>query len=126
MESKDRTGYVCALLEGLCGASYEEMAADYLTTYANYYQVTSENAPRHLPIIAVVETQPLPDVLRRPQRRVATARYRLLESLLRLPALARHGQRPALRPALGPHHRAALTPCVNNPRNRLRSGKKVR
>ena len=45
MEGKDRTSYVCALLEGLCGASYEEMAADYLTTYANYYQVTPDNAP---------------------------------------------------------------------------------
>ena len=30
MEGKDRTGYVCALLEGLCGATYEEMVADYL------------------------------------------------------------------------------------------------
>ena len=27
MEGKDRTGYVCALLEGLCGATYEEMVA---------------------------------------------------------------------------------------------------
>ncbi len=38
MEGKDRTGYVCALLEGLCGATYEEMVADYLITYGNYYQ----------------------------------------------------------------------------------------
>jgi len=39
MEGKDRTGYVCALLEGLCGASYEEIVADYLVTYNNYYKV---------------------------------------------------------------------------------------
>ncbi len=45
LEGKDRTGYVCALLEGLCGATYEEMAADYLTTYMNYYLITPENDP---------------------------------------------------------------------------------
>ena len=44
-EGKDRTGYVCALLEGLCGATYEEIAADYLTTYKNYFHVTPEKAP---------------------------------------------------------------------------------
>ena len=42
MEGKDRTGYVCALLEGLCGATYEEIVADYLNTYYNYYRVTPE------------------------------------------------------------------------------------
>lgn len=40
MEGKDRTGYVCALLEGLCGATYEEIVADYLITYDNYYRIT--------------------------------------------------------------------------------------
>lgn len=42
MEGKDRTGYVCALLEGLCGATYDEMVSDYLITYANYFDVTPE------------------------------------------------------------------------------------
>ena len=46
MEGKDRTGYVCALLEGLCGATYEEMVDDYLITYANYYEVTPEKDPK--------------------------------------------------------------------------------
>ncbi|MBR4389512.1 MAG: tyrosine-protein phosphatase [Prevotella sp.] len=45
MEGKDRTGYVCALLEGLCGATYEEMVADYLKTYDNYYEITPEKDP---------------------------------------------------------------------------------
>ena len=45
LEGKDRTGYVCALLEGLCGATYEEMVADYLKTYDNYYKVTPEKDP---------------------------------------------------------------------------------
>ena len=40
MEGKDRTGYVCALLEGLCGATYDEIVTDYLVTYANYYLIT--------------------------------------------------------------------------------------
>ena len=44
MEGKDRTGYVCALLEGLCGATYEEIVADYLITYDNYYQINPANA----------------------------------------------------------------------------------
>ena len=42
MEGKDRTGYVCALLEGLCGATYDEIVDDYLITYDNYYQKTPE------------------------------------------------------------------------------------
>ena len=45
MEGKDRTGYVCALLEGLCGATYEEIVADYLVTYYNYYRITPEKNP---------------------------------------------------------------------------------
>ena len=42
VEGKDRTGYVCALLEGLCGATYDEIVSDYLITYSNYYQKTPE------------------------------------------------------------------------------------
>ncbi|MBO4822945.1 MAG: tyrosine-protein phosphatase [Prevotella sp.] len=44
MEGKDRTGYVCALLEGLCGATYDEIVADYLITYDNYYQINPVNS----------------------------------------------------------------------------------
>lgn len=45
MEVKDRTGYVCALLEGLCGATYEEIVADYLVTYDNYYYINPAKDP---------------------------------------------------------------------------------
>lgn len=45
VEGKDRTGFVCALLEALCGASYDEMRADYMLTYENYYGITSEGDP---------------------------------------------------------------------------------
>ncbi len=41
-EGKDRTGFVCLLLEALCGATYEEIVADYMITYDNYYQITAE------------------------------------------------------------------------------------
>ena len=45
MEGKDRTGYVCALLEGLCGASYEEIVDDYLITYNNFFHLNPGNSP---------------------------------------------------------------------------------
>lgn len=45
MEGKDRTGYVCALLEGLCGATYGEIVADYLVTYDNYYYINPAKDP---------------------------------------------------------------------------------
>ena len=45
MEGKDRTGYVCALLEGLCGADYGEIVEDYLITYDNFYRINPANNP---------------------------------------------------------------------------------
>ncbi|MBR1827892.1 MAG: tyrosine-protein phosphatase [Atopobiaceae bacterium] len=45
IEGKDRTGFVCMLLEALCGASYDEIADDYMTTFANYYGITKESDP---------------------------------------------------------------------------------
>ncbi|MBO5518244.1 MAG: tyrosine-protein phosphatase [Firmicutes bacterium] len=44
-EGKDRTGFVCMLLEALCGASYEEIRDDYMVTYDNYYQISPEKDP---------------------------------------------------------------------------------
>ncbi len=38
-EGKDRAGFVSALLECFMGASYEEVVADYMVTYYNYYGV---------------------------------------------------------------------------------------
>lgn len=45
MEGKDRTGFVCLLLEALVNASYDEMCDDYMKTYANYYKITKEETP---------------------------------------------------------------------------------
>ena len=40
-EGKDRTGFVCILLQALCGASYEEIVTDYMITYDNYYEIST-------------------------------------------------------------------------------------
>ena len=39
-EGKDRTGIVCLLLEALTDATYEEIEADYMESYNNYYGIT--------------------------------------------------------------------------------------
>ncbi|MCQ2470587.1 MAG: tyrosine-protein phosphatase [Clostridia bacterium] len=52
MEGKDRTGFVCFLLEALAGASYEEMRADYMKTYENYYSVSEKQTPEKYNAIA--------------------------------------------------------------------------
>ncbi len=39
VEGKDRTGFLCMVIEGLLGASYEEMVNDYMITYEDYYGV---------------------------------------------------------------------------------------
>ncbi len=45
LEGKDRTGFVCVLIEALAGASYEEMCDDYMITYDNYYGISKEATP---------------------------------------------------------------------------------
>jgi hypothetical protein len=42
-EGKDRAGFASALLEGLMGASLEEVVVDYMTTYENYYKVGKDS-----------------------------------------------------------------------------------
>jgi protein tyrosine/serine phosphatase/LysM repeat protein len=41
-EGKDRAGFASALLEVLMGATLDEVVADYMTTYENYYKVEKE------------------------------------------------------------------------------------
>lgn len=45
LEGKDRTGYACAILEALCGATYDEIVNDYLITYDNYFGINPQNKP---------------------------------------------------------------------------------
>lgn len=52
MEGKDRTGFVCMLLEALVKASYEEMLHDYMITYQNYYSVNESDTPEKYNAIA--------------------------------------------------------------------------
>jgi protein tyrosine/serine phosphatase/S-adenosylmethionine hydrolase len=42
-EGKDRAGFVSAVLESLMGASLQEVAADYMTSYENYYGVKKDS-----------------------------------------------------------------------------------
>lgn len=42
-EGKDRTGFVCLILEAIADFSEEELFNDYTKTYENYYGITSSN-----------------------------------------------------------------------------------
>ena len=42
-EGKDRTGFVCMLIEALAGTSYQDMVDDYMLTYDNYYKITEQS-----------------------------------------------------------------------------------
>ncbi|MBQ6654477.1 MAG: tyrosine-protein phosphatase [Erysipelotrichaceae bacterium] len=44
-EGKDRTGFVCMLIEMLAGAKYQDIADDYMLTYDNYYKITQQKDP---------------------------------------------------------------------------------
>ncbi|MBO4406316.1 MAG: tyrosine-protein phosphatase [Clostridia bacterium] len=57
-EGKDRTGFVCMLLEMLCGATYQEIVDDYMITYDNYYRITKEKDPARY--TAIVDTVLVP------------------------------------------------------------------
>ncbi len=50
-EGKDRTGYFCMLLEALCGATYDEIVDDYMTTYHNYYHLDEKTDKEKYKII---------------------------------------------------------------------------
>lgn len=54
-EGKDRTGFVCILLEALAGASYDEMIADYMITYDNYYGITLQSDPEKYQTVAALK-----------------------------------------------------------------------
>lgn len=43
-EGKDRTGFAAAILECLMGASADEVTADYMLTYDNFYGIDADNA----------------------------------------------------------------------------------
>ena len=51
IEGKNRTGFVLAVIEGLAGASYEEMVRDLMITFENYYGITEETDKEKYDII---------------------------------------------------------------------------
>ena len=38
-KGKDRTGFYCAVIEGLAGATYDEILADFMESFCNYYHI---------------------------------------------------------------------------------------
>ena len=62
-EGKDRTGFYCALLEALCGASYEQIRTDYLITYQNYYFLDPVKDASKLQVIAESLLDPMMEAL---------------------------------------------------------------
>ncbi|MBR4450255.1 MAG: tyrosine-protein phosphatase, partial [Clostridia bacterium] len=58
-EGKDRTGFVCMLLEALVGASYEEIEKDYMITYDNYYGINPEKDSARYTVIVENVLQPM-------------------------------------------------------------------
>ncbi len=42
-EGKDRTGFVCMLIEALAGADYRRIVDDYMMTYDNYYKINESS-----------------------------------------------------------------------------------
>ena len=64
VEGKDRTGFVCVLVEALAGASEEELIRDYMITYANYYNITETNEPKKYDAVVTVKAADTLNVLR--------------------------------------------------------------
>ena len=44
LEGKDRTGFVCIVLEALLNATYNEIVDDYMKTYDNYYKIDKNDS----------------------------------------------------------------------------------
>ncbi len=47
MEGKDRTGFVCLLIEALADATYTELKNDYMITYYNYYKISESTKDKY-------------------------------------------------------------------------------
>lgn len=50
-EGKDRTGFALLLIDAFSGASYEEIEADYMLTYDNYYGINKQSDPEKYKLI---------------------------------------------------------------------------
>lgn len=59
MVGKDRTGFACALLEALAGATYDEIESDYMITYDNYYGISKAGNPAEYDAIRIRNLDPM-------------------------------------------------------------------
>ena len=61
VEGKDRTGFVCMVIEALAGATYEEIVNDYMITYDNYYDINKET---NLTKYNIIKTKNIEEMLK--------------------------------------------------------------
>ena len=54
VEGKDRTGFACTLLLALADATPDQIIANYLVTYRNYFGITKENDPEKYNAILII------------------------------------------------------------------------
>lgn len=59
LEGRERTGFVCVLLESLCGADYEEIKNDYMISYENYYGINEESQKENYDLIVTGILDPM-------------------------------------------------------------------
>lgn len=85
-EGKDRTGFVCMILESLMGATLDEVISDYMLSFYNYYGVSkSDDARRYqlvlekniLPMMYYVTGTDTLDALKQVDLEVAATKYLL-------------------------------------------------
>ncbi|MBO4667490.1 MAG: tyrosine-protein phosphatase [Bacilli bacterium] len=57
LEGKDRTGYVCMIIEAMCGATYDELVEDYFITYKNYYGIDKVKEPEKYEMIKTIHIE---------------------------------------------------------------------
>ena len=63
-EGKDRAGFTSALLESLMGASEDEVVADYMESYSNYYGVDAASDPDKYELIVENNIMPMLSVIK--------------------------------------------------------------
>ena len=62
-EGKDRTGFLCMLLEAFAGASYSEIVEDYMMTYFNYYAITKAFDAKRYDVIVSNVLNPMIEII---------------------------------------------------------------
>ena len=61
VEGKDRTGFLCMVIEGLAGANYDEIVNDYMLSYKNYYGIDDKE---EIECYNIIKEKNIDDMLR--------------------------------------------------------------